>query len=60
MSNTADTSAEPGAAVQERLKGQLYEALENWRRSQPRIPPRSDALRMLLERALGQQEARAA
>jgi len=54
-----DTSAEPGAAVQVRLQGQLYRALENWRRSQPKIPARSEALRELLERALAQDAATA-
>jgi hypothetical protein len=44
--------AAAGAAVQVRLRGPLYAALENWRRSQPEIPPRSDALRQLLELAL--------
>jgi hypothetical protein len=51
----ADTSAEPGAAVQVRLKGRLYLALENWRRSQEEIPPRAEALRQLLEQALSDQ-----
>jgi hypothetical protein len=59
MSNTADTSAEPCAAVQVRLQGQLHRALENWRRSQPKIPARSEALRELLERALAQDAATA-
>lgn len=40
------------AAVQVRLDGPLFEQLENWRRSQAKIPPRSDALRILLQRAL--------
>jgi len=41
-----------GAAVQVRLEGQLFAELENWRRTQPKIVPRSWALRQLLERAL--------
>jgi hypothetical protein len=41
-----------GAAVQVRLEGQLFAELENWRRAQPKIIPRSCALRELLERAL--------
>jgi hypothetical protein len=41
-----------GAAVQVRLEGQLFAKLENWRRAQPKITPRSWALRQLLERAL--------
>ena len=43
---------EPGAAVQVRLYGPVFISLENWRRSQPKIPARSEALRMLVERAL--------
>jgi hypothetical protein len=41
-----------GAAVQVRLRGDLYTDLENWRRSQPKILARSEALRRLLRRAL--------
>jgi hypothetical protein len=43
---------ETGAAIQVRLSGPLFDQLENWRRSQPKIPPRSEALRSLIERAL--------
>jgi hypothetical protein len=39
------------AAVQLRL-GPLFELVENWRRSQPKIPPRSEAIRELVRRAL--------
>jgi len=45
-------SNDSGAAVFVRLRGSLYERLENWRRSQPTIPSRSDALRSLIEQAL--------
>jgi hypothetical protein len=41
-----------GAAVQVRLEGHLFAELENWRRAQPKIIPRSWALRQLVERAL--------
>jgi len=41
-----------GAAVQVRLDGPLFAQLEDWRRAQPKIVPRSWALRQLLERAL--------
>ena len=34
-----------GAAVQVRLSGPQLEDLENWRRSQGKIPARSEALR---------------
>jgi hypothetical protein len=43
---------ENGAAVQVRLSGSLFERLEDWRRSRPKIPHRSEALRWLIERAL--------
>lgn len=49
MSNSADVT---GAAVQVRLNGPLFVALEDWRRAQPKIVPRSWALKRLLERAL--------
>jgi hypothetical protein len=39
------------AAVQLRL-GSIFESVENWRRSQPKIPPRSEAIRQLLKLAL--------
>jgi hypothetical protein len=52
MTTDTDISAEGCAAVQVRLEGPLYIALENWRRSQPKIPARSEALRALIERAL--------
>ena len=48
MGNTNATRT----AVQTRLEGPLYRAFEDWRRSRPDIPPRSEALRELLERAL--------
>jgi hypothetical protein len=48
----SDASDLTGAAVQVRLEGPLFEELENWRRAQPKIVPRSWALRRLLERAL--------
>jgi hypothetical protein len=49
MPNSADVT---GAAVQVRLDGPLFVALEDWRRAQPKIVPRSWALKQLLERAL--------
>jgi hypothetical protein len=47
---------ESGAAVQLRLKGNTFVLIENWRRSQPKIPSRSEAVRQLLERALNQAD----
>jgi hypothetical protein len=46
--------------AQVRLEGPLFRAFEDWRRSQPKIPARSEALRMLIQRALGQHEVSAA
>jgi ribonucleoside-diphosphate reductase alpha chain len=48
----SDSSDRTGAAVQVRLEGPLFAELENWRRAQSKIIPRSWALRELLERAL--------
>jgi hypothetical protein len=39
------------AAVQLRL-GSLFDLVENWRRSQVKIPPRSEAIRELVRRAI--------
>jgi hypothetical protein len=33
------------AAVQVRLTGAEFDSLENWRRAQDKIPPRSEAIR---------------
>jgi hypothetical protein len=53
-----DTNA-TRSAVQVRLDGLLYQRLEDWRRSRPKIPPRSEALRELLELALALDAATA-
>jgi hypothetical protein len=53
-----ETFPEAGAAVQVRLRGPLFKSLENWRRSQPKILPRSEALRILIERALAPCQSR--
>ena len=39
-------------AIQFRVDDHLHEQIEEWRRQQPTIPPRSDALRELLRQAL--------
>jgi hypothetical protein len=57
MHNTAPTSST--AAVQLRLKAETFTSVENWRRSQPKIPSRAEAIRQLIERALGEHEQRA-
>jgi Arc/MetJ-type ribon-helix-helix transcriptional regulator len=46
------------AAVQVRLSGPEFDSLENWRRAQGKIPPRSDAIRELLKRALEAEQRR--
>jgi len=58
MSNTVPNHpAKAGSAVQVRLQWALYQALEDWRRSRPKIPSRAVALRELLERALIEQQS---
>jgi len=47
-------------AIQVRVCGPLFEQLENWRRSQAKIPSRSEALRQLIERGLRAEEPTAA
>jgi hypothetical protein len=39
-------------AIHTRVDGDLRERFENWRRQQTDIPPRSEALRQLIEEAL--------
>jgi hypothetical protein len=39
-----------GAAVQVRLSGTEFVSLENWRRAQEKIPPRSEAIREAIRR----------
>jgi hypothetical protein len=53
-----DSATGTVAAVQLRLRGDTLVQIENWRRSQPKIPSRSKAIRQLLERALGDPEQR--
>ena len=38
------------AAVQVRLSGAEFDSLENWRRAQGKIPPRSEAIREAIRR----------
>jgi hypothetical protein len=40
------------AAVRLQLEGPIFALVEDWRRSQPKIPSRSEALRLLIKRAL--------
>jgi len=40
------------AIVRLPLTGSIFTLVENWRRSQPKIPSRNEAIRLLLRRAL--------
>jgi hypothetical protein len=51
QSSNAPTDHLQKAAVQLRL-GPLFELVEDWRRSQPKIPPRSEAIREIVRLAL--------
>jgi hypothetical protein len=43
---------EQTAVVRLPLEGPIFTLVENWRRSQPKIPSRNEAIRLLLRRAL--------
>jgi hypothetical protein len=45
---------DPTTAVQVRLRAKTFELLENWRRSQSKIPSRSQAVRLFIERGLAE------
>jgi len=45
-------SVQPTAAVRFKLEGPIFSLVEDWRRSQSKIPSRSEAVRLLLARAL--------
>ena len=47
------TSAAPYPVIQIRLPGELYSAVESFRRNEEDIPTRPEAVRRLLQRALG-------
>ena len=55
---------ENAAAVRLELEGPDFELVENWRRAQPKIPSRNEAvltlLRQALERAAEKSESEAA
>jgi hypothetical protein len=51
-----DGLLEPSAAVRFQLQGETFAQIEDWRRSQPKIPSRPAAIRELLKRALGPVE----
>ena len=48
---------EQTAVVRLPLEGPLFALVEDWRRSQPKIPSRNEAVRLLLRRALEKSEA---
>src|SRR5262245_37440875 len=54
-----ETPAENGGAIHVRLRGSLFERLEDWRLAQEKIPARSGAIRELLQRALDTEQRRA-
>jgi hypothetical protein len=59
MMQSDNSIASSVVLVQTRLSPGEHDRLEDWRRSQPRIPSISDALRVLLRHAL-EAEPRAA
>jgi hypothetical protein len=52
MQSDPSTASNNVVLVQTRLSPCEHDRLEDWRRSQPRIPSISDALRVLLRHAL--------
>jgi hypothetical protein len=50
------STLETGAAVQVRLTGSEFTSLENWRRSQKKIPPRSEAIREAIRQLVLEQD----
>jgi hypothetical protein len=46
------TDAGLSPAIQLRLQGKLYSAVESFRRNEPDIPTRPEAVRRLIQRAL--------
>jgi hypothetical protein len=43
---------EDGGSVRLELEGPIFVLIEDWRRSQRKIPSRADAIRQLIQRAL--------
>jgi hypothetical protein len=48
-----DGLVQSSATVRFDLTGSIFTQIEDWRRSQPKIPSRPEAIRELLRRALG-------
>jgi hypothetical protein len=57
--SSASGNRSQNAAVQLRL-GPILKSVEDWRRSQPKIPPRSEAIRELVRLALEAAQRRGA
>ena len=47
-------------SVRLELEGPIFVSIENWRRSQPKIPSRAEAIRLLVARGLGERDQRGA
>jgi hypothetical protein len=45
------------AAVRLQLEGPLFTSVEDWRRSQKKIPSRNEAIRLLIRRALERSDS---
>jgi metal-responsive CopG/Arc/MetJ family transcriptional regulator len=60
MPNTIAITSLPQHGVQLRLDAKLFQLVENWRRSQPEIPSRSEAIRKLVRKAMETEQRRAA
>ena len=43
---------ENAAAVRLELEGPIFALVEDWRRAQPKIPSRNEAIRLLIRQAL--------
>jgi hypothetical protein len=52
-----DTAQNGSAAIQVRVEGPIFTRIEDWRRSQSKIPSRSQALRLLVERGLQAEQS---
>jgi hypothetical protein len=52
-----DTKKRDSAAIQVRIEGPFFTLIENWRRSQSKIPSRADALRELVMRGLQAEQS---
>jgi len=51
---------EQTAVVRLPLEGRIFALVEDWRRSQPKIPSRNEAIRQLLRRALAEAATKTA